>query len=706
MIEFNRNYHLVPQNNSDIRIKIVGVGGAGANALDRMVLDGASGADCSIMNTDVQALTGSVTSDKIQLGRDATRGLGTGGDPELGQAAAEEAIDEIRQVLSGGDIVFLCAGLGGGTGSGASPVIASIARDMGMLVIAVVTMPFAFEGKRRLRQAEEALITLQAAADAVICFENDTMGDAVSPRAGIHQAFAAADETISGCVRAVSKIFTRPGILHIGFDDLAAALRSADGGAGRCLFGFGEAEGDNRVHEALARALKNPLMDRGRMLGDSHNVLVNVSGGPDMTLNEVDILMQEIGRHLGDDTQVLFGTCVDPRMGETLSVTLISSVAIGTAQKHGAQSTARVHSHAQADVHAAAQMRMQPDTAATSAPKPNAPSGTVPTDMFAAPPTAAVTPVATVAAVPAMPSPAKPEPAEQAHVGSAAAAAKPTAPAVSRASNDLAPLERTDEEVRVSGSLDIPAEYEMRESELSVELRKSPAARMDFSFEDDERDADVREKAGELEDDLNERDGASENRRGVAVNSDSETTGAEADADSEADETESMKEEITLEASGIRPMVVPEASAPAQAPASAPSVPAEPARDSIATPMPATREPVSAPIRVYAPTHAQASSPATAPVSEPSSLIAVPPSATEPAPVPTPRPQRTIYAPAASSHPAPAGTPAASPKREERQETLQFEPIARGRFEKGPPTIEDGQDLDVPTFLRRNVRVR
>ena len=260
-------------------MSIAGIGGAGSNALDRIVLDGVNGAELVAFNTDTQSLTGSVASVKIQLGRAATRGLGAGGDPELGHLAAEEAAGDIRQALEGAGMVFLCAGLGGGTGSGAAPLIASIAKEHGAIVIVFATMPFAFEGKRRAAQAHAALIALEAAADAVVCFENDTMGDAVSPKAGIQHAFAAADETVSQSVRAISQLWTRPGLMRIGLDDLRSALRPGAGGAGRCLFGFGEASGDNRAHDALARALKNPLMDKGRMLDDAHNVLVNVGGG-------------------------------------------------------------------------------------------------------------------------------------------------------------------------------------------------------------------------------------------------------------------------------------------------------------------------------------------------------------------------------------------------------------------------------------------
>lgn len=325
MIELNRN-HGGGSAGSPVGIKIVGVGGAGSNALDRIVLDGIGDAEILAINTDAQSLTGSVAAQKVQLGRVATRGLGAGGDPEVGLAAGEEAADEIRRALEGAEMVFVCAGLGGGTGSGAAPLVAGIAKERGALTIVFATMPFAFEGKRRRAQAGEALAALQNCADAVICFENDKMGDVVPPQAGVHQAFANADRTISQSVRAIYQLFTRPGIIHIGFDDLAAALQNNNA---RCLFGYGESDGDNRANEALALALKNPLMDKGRMLADAHNLLVHVAGGPGMTLNEVQILMEELGRHVSDSTRILFGTAVDARLGERMCVTLLSSAALG-----------------------------------------------------------------------------------------------------------------------------------------------------------------------------------------------------------------------------------------------------------------------------------------------------------------------------------------------------------------------------------------
>jgi cell division protein FtsZ len=323
MIQLNKNYNLPERSAEFIPIKIVSVGGAGLNALDRIVLDGLERADVVAINTDVNSLTSSVATRKVQLGRSVSRGLGAGGDPDVGYQAALESADEIREAMADASVIFICAGLGGGTGSGAAPYIAQAAREAGALVIAFVTLPFGFEGKRRNVQAHEALARLSEFAHAVVCFENDRMGDLSPPQAGIHQAFAMADITISQSVRSIVALIQQPGLIRIGFDDLLAALNTCNS---RCLFGYGESASDNRPHEALTQALKNPLMDRGRMLADATHVLVQVAGGPGMTLSEVEILMQELGRHVSDQTQILFGAAVDARLGDRLSVTIISSL--------------------------------------------------------------------------------------------------------------------------------------------------------------------------------------------------------------------------------------------------------------------------------------------------------------------------------------------------------------------------------------------
>ena len=307
----------------DFRIKVIGVGGAGSNALDRLVLEGSINVDLVACNTDVQALAGSVATQKIQLGRHITRGLGAGGDPELGYSAAEEALEEMRSVLANVPLVIVCTGLGGGTGSGAAPLIVKTAREQNSLVLVCATLPFSFEGRRRSQQAQEALKAIQQYADAVMCFENDRMGELILPEAGIHEAFAGADQIISQSVRAIIDLINRRGLIHLGFDDLLSALRNHDS---RCLFGYGEAGGKQRGRDALQHALKNPLMDRGSLLSHAANVLVNIVGGHDLTLSEVQHVMEELAQHIGNQTQLLFGAAVDPKLEGRLGVTLISSM--------------------------------------------------------------------------------------------------------------------------------------------------------------------------------------------------------------------------------------------------------------------------------------------------------------------------------------------------------------------------------------------
>lgn len=366
MIQLSKNYSLPDRLAEFLPVKVVSVGGAGLNALDRIVLDGLEKASVVAINTDVQSLTSSVAPHKVQLGRTVTRGLGAGGDPELGYDAAAESADEIREALADARMIFVCAGLGGGTGSGAAPYVAQLAREAGALVVAFVTLPFTFEGKRRNAQAREALARLSEVAHSVICFENDRMGDLVAPQAGIHQAFAMADTTLSQSVRSIVNLIQRPGLIRIGFDDLLAALRMRNG---RCLFGFGESDSDNRAHDALTHALKNPLMDRGRMLADATHVLVQVAGGPGMTLSEVEVLMQELGRHVNEQTQILFGAVVDGRLGDRLAVTIISSLApeedVISQQSPSALSSTSAPSPVRDEYqHAAPQIIIEPEPAA------------------------------------------------------------------------------------------------------------------------------------------------------------------------------------------------------------------------------------------------------------------------------------------------------------------------------------------------------
>ena len=320
MIEFPRDLQNTIPSSS---VKIVGLGGAGTNMLDRVVLDGMDGAEMLAINTDIRTLSGSVARDRIQLGRNLTKGLGAGGDPELGQQAVLEAESEVRAALKGRKIVFLCVGLGGGTGSGAAPIVCRIAREEGAFVVVFATMPFSFEGRRRREQADTSLNELAVLSNALVTFDNTRMGDLVLAKQGIHEAFAAADRMISESIKAVIRLVIRPGLINVGLDDLMTALRTT---RSRCLFGSGIATGKDRAQKALRNALNSPLLDQGALLRDTETVLVHLCGGEDLTLYEIELLMQSLSKHVPEKAHVLFGAAVDPSMGDHLSITMVSSL--------------------------------------------------------------------------------------------------------------------------------------------------------------------------------------------------------------------------------------------------------------------------------------------------------------------------------------------------------------------------------------------
>ena len=304
-------------------VKIIGLGGAGANMLERVALDGLDGAELLALNTDIRTLSGCVANEKIQLGRNLTKGLGAGGDPELGQQAMLETEAEVRAAVKGRRIVFICAGLGGGTGSGAAPILTRIAREEGAFVVVFATMPFAFEGLRRRDQAETALNELAVLSNALVTFDNNRMGELVLAKQGIHEAFSAADKMICESIKAVIRLVVRPGLINVGLDDLMSALRT---NRSRCLFGSGLANGKDRAARALRNALASPLLDQGALLKEARTVLVHLSGGEDLTLYEVELLMKSLQKFVPEKAHVLFGAAIDPTMGDNLSITLISAL--------------------------------------------------------------------------------------------------------------------------------------------------------------------------------------------------------------------------------------------------------------------------------------------------------------------------------------------------------------------------------------------
>ncbi|MGI8605187.1 MAG: cell division protein FtsZ [Verrucomicrobiales bacterium] len=323
MIEFDSTSHQDEAVRSSMPVTVIGIGGAGSNVLDTIALEGLCEGRLVCLNTDIRALQNSMAGIKIQLGKELTQGLGAGGDPELGSEAARLSAEQIRAEVGKQQVVFLCVGLGGGTGSGAAPLVARLAREEGAFVVVFAMMPFSFEGKRRVRQANEALAALRHQASALITFDNDRIGELVVPKKGIQDAFTAADKVVSQSLRALMNLVSRPGLIRIGMDDLITALRNHDS---RCLFGYGVAKGEDRGADALRQALKSPLLDRDEFRKRASNVLVHVCGGPQMTFFEVEELMTKLGDHLPDEAQILFGTGTDPQMGDQISVTILTSL--------------------------------------------------------------------------------------------------------------------------------------------------------------------------------------------------------------------------------------------------------------------------------------------------------------------------------------------------------------------------------------------
>jgi len=322
MIEYKLET-LTPPADAAPAVSIIGIGGAGSNVLDHIALEGMSGVELISMNCDARSLTSSMAQRKVQIGKTLTQGLGCGGDPELGQEAAVSSLTDIRDAMTGRRMIFVCVGLGGGTSSGAAPVVARLARETGAFVVVFATMPFVFEGRRRLAQAQTSLEQVRAHAHALVCFENDKMGELILPKKGVAEAFEIANKIICQSVRAVTTVATQPGLIRIGLDDLVTALKNADS---RCLFGFGQAKGEARATEALANALKSPLLDRGQLLEQARNVLVHICGGHSLTLFEIETLMRDLHKHVSQDAQILFGAACDEKQGDSVSVTIISSL--------------------------------------------------------------------------------------------------------------------------------------------------------------------------------------------------------------------------------------------------------------------------------------------------------------------------------------------------------------------------------------------
>jgi cell division protein FtsZ len=301
------------------RIKVVGVGGAGSNAVNRMIEAGVGGVEFIAINTDAQALALCNAPVRVRIGDTVTRGLGSGGDPIVGARAAEESRNELRSVLEDADMVFVTAGFGGGTGTGASPLVAEIARELGTLTVAVVTRPFGFEGARRARAAEEGLKKLSAHVDTLIAIHNDRLLQLVDRRAPLQEAFFVADDILRQGIQGISELVTVPGLINMDFADVRAIMK--DGGA--ALMAIGRASGEERALAAAQQAITSPLLDI--TISGAKGVLFNVKGGEDLTLFEVNQAAELIRQTASPDANIIFGAVIDEQMRDQIQITVIAT---------------------------------------------------------------------------------------------------------------------------------------------------------------------------------------------------------------------------------------------------------------------------------------------------------------------------------------------------------------------------------------------
>lgn len=310
---------MTPPHNYLAVIKVVGIGGGGVNAVNRMIEQGLKGVEFIAINTDAQALLMSDADVKLDVGRDSTRGLGAGADPEVGRKAAEDAKDEIEELLRGADMVFVTAGEGGGTGTGGAPVVASIARKLGALTVGVVTRPFSFEGKRRGNQAETGISSLRESCDTLIVIPNDRllqMGDAA---VSLMDAFRSADEVLLNGVQGITDLITTPGLINVDFADVKGIMS----GAGTALMGIGSARGEGRSLKAAEIAINSPLLEAS--MEGAHGVLMSIAGGSDLGLFEINEAASLVQDAAHQDANIIFGTVIDDSLGDEVRVTVIAA---------------------------------------------------------------------------------------------------------------------------------------------------------------------------------------------------------------------------------------------------------------------------------------------------------------------------------------------------------------------------------------------
>ncbi len=300
-------------------IKVVGVGGGGVNAVNRMVEAGVRGVEFIALNTDAQALLMSDADVKLDIGRDITRGLGAGANPEIGRAAAEAHRQELEDVLKGADMVFITAGEGGGTGTGGAPVVAEVARNLGALTVGVVTRPFGFEGRRRALHAEQGIQALRDAVDTLIVIPNDRLLEVGDPKAPIVETFRLADEVLMNGVAGITDLITTPGLINVDFADVKTVLADA----GTAVMGIGRASGDDRAVQAAQRAISSPMLETS--MEGARGVLLSVAGPSTMALHEVTAAAQVAAEHADDEAEIIFGAVLDDDLGEEMRVTVIAA---------------------------------------------------------------------------------------------------------------------------------------------------------------------------------------------------------------------------------------------------------------------------------------------------------------------------------------------------------------------------------------------
>lgn len=309
-----------PQTASFAKIRVMGIGGGGGNATNSMILDGQiEGVDFIAVNTDAQALLSSQSQSKLQIGENITRGLGSGGNPDIGRAAAEESVERIKQYLEGSDMVFLTAGMGGGTGTGASPIVARVAKEIGALTVAVVTKPFNFEGTRRMVAAEDGIEELKEYVDTLIVVPNQRILDSVDKKLSLLEAFRVADSVLGHGVKGISDLITQSGYVNVDFADVKAIMNDA----GTALMGLGVGVGENRAQIAARQAISSPLLEVS--MDGARGVLFNIAGGEDLSLQEVEEASRIITQAADPDANIIFGATIDKGAFDSIRITLIAT---------------------------------------------------------------------------------------------------------------------------------------------------------------------------------------------------------------------------------------------------------------------------------------------------------------------------------------------------------------------------------------------